>query len=381
MESKIADMYDLVIIGSSPIALLEALSRSDNGQRVAVVDKSERIGGAWSLVDVFGWKGVEISAHIMRDWEGGYRYLQSYLDLKLEAVVPQPAIAVIRNNKLRVKYQYNKRWIIEAVNFLDDLGKLDQLSAMFKSPRASLINPILSILHYNLRDLKNGFPRVKYPVGGSRELVNILEKQCREKSVDLLSGVTAESFSVGTGGGYASIRCNDRALETRKIGFTRNSVLNEVFIDGDRLDIEADPLETTHLYLWFTDFKGPGKFSFLNLKNDDYFHMISDVTRYSDKPSDVPGDSRLVVAWLNADSVQNREDANRHFQHLCGLGLLPARAKLHDWEKRHFALNNLTDASIKKLTSLEGCPFEYLETGDLTRDIEFHEPRWLTAEK
>jgi hypothetical protein len=374
-------MYDFIAIGSSPVSMLEALSRCDNGERVGIVDKSERIGGAWRLVDVFGWKGVEVSAHIMRDWQGGYRYLKSRLDLKLEAVGPQPAVAVIRDNKLRVKYQYNKRWVIEAVNFIDEIRKFDQLKVMLKSPRAKLINPILSILHYNLRDLKNGFPKIKYPVGGSRALIQILEEQCREKGVDLLTGVTAESFSVDTDAGYVSIRCNDRTVDTRKIGFTRNSVLNEVLIDDDRLDVEALPRETTHLYFWLTDFEDPGKFSFLNFQNDQYFRMISDVTRYSDKPHSVPADSRLVVAWLNQNSVQNREDAERHFHHLVNYGLLPAGAKLHDWKKRQYVLNNLTDASIAQLTSLEGSPFEYIETGDLTRDIESYEQRWMALDK
>lgn len=59
-------MYDFLAIGSSPISVREALWRCDNGEWVCIVEKSERIGGAWCLVDVFGWRDVQASSVSMR---------------------------------------------------------------------------------------------------------------------------------------------------------------------------------------------------------------------------------------------------------------------------------------------------------------------------
>jgi pyruvate/2-oxoglutarate dehydrogenase complex dihydrolipoamide dehydrogenase (E3) component len=46
--------YDIIIIGTSPIMLIEALFHDAQGKSVAIFDERAHFGGAWYSKEMFG---------------------------------------------------------------------------------------------------------------------------------------------------------------------------------------------------------------------------------------------------------------------------------------------------------------------------------------
>ena len=77
------NFYDKIYIGSGPILLLDAISKSKDGHKILVIDKSSEIGGAWKTIDIFGIKNLENAVHYLLPNEKTYRFLERNLKIKL----------------------------------------------------------------------------------------------------------------------------------------------------------------------------------------------------------------------------------------------------------------------------------------------------------
>lgn len=368
--------YDYVGIGSSPISLIEALERRRRGQRVAIVERAERIGGAWQLVEVFGWKNVEISAHIMRAWPGGYDYFQNRLNVSLETLDPQPSQIVVHENNSLLRYNYNHKWMNELAVLKRRFKRKEiRISDVLGNPGATILMPFKSILHYFLKDLLKLFPKVKYPLGGTRELVDHLKTACENAGVELRVGSIIQSISINRDQQNIEVGIGDETVHAKELGFTQNSDFGELHIDGERVHVPVSTDDTSHVHFLY-DPKGLPGFSFVRFLDDRYYHMISDVTQYAQPGPEAKDGHRIIAAWLNGDSVNDGQAAERHFEHLKKMKLVPKRGRLLDWEARTFKRNRIADSAIKELRQSSSGLLQYLETGDLTRDVEFYAPEW-----
>lgn len=374
------DNYDYVVIGSSPICMIEALIRCRQGKRAAIVDRSQNAGGAWALVDVFGWKNVEISAHIMRDWKGGYTYIDNSLSIPLEILNPQPSQIIVRNSRAKHRYNYNHKWANELFLFFEELKSFQKIKRIALKPYKEFIQPIYSILHYFMRDAKNRFPKVKYPSGGTRELVNYLETQCRQEGVDFYLNYEIKNIAVDKTKNSIEFSMMNRTFYTKEMGFTQKSNFTKILIDGKEKFVQQDPDTTYHAH-FLVNTKRKRRFSFIRFLGDEHYHMISDVTKYASPPKEGFGEMMVVAAWLNCSTVEGADDAKKHFERLKNMGLFDSSATLVDWETRKYERTSLSMESVVDLTESSGGLLSYLETGDLTRDIQTYSPRWTSRKE
>ena len=68
--------YQDVVIGSSPLMLLQAHSLAKKGRFVGVLERSEKPGGAWRTLDVGRAINVEIACHVIEPFPDVYEYLE-----------------------------------------------------------------------------------------------------------------------------------------------------------------------------------------------------------------------------------------------------------------------------------------------------------------
>jgi ribulose 1,5-bisphosphate synthetase/thiazole synthase len=72
MTLPIPNKTDIVVVGSSPYGLLEALQHRFEGREVLLLEKSEVLGGAWGGETACGIPNVDIGAHdFVLDKENG----------------------------------------------------------------------------------------------------------------------------------------------------------------------------------------------------------------------------------------------------------------------------------------------------------------------
>ena len=79
-------MFDTILIGSGPPALLHGLSRSQTGESIAFIDRGSRLGGAWKPTSIFGSEHVETGVHLLEN--------RTHLNAALETLLGSDQLAV-----------------------------------------------------------------------------------------------------------------------------------------------------------------------------------------------------------------------------------------------------------------------------------------------
>lgn len=90
--------FDKIIIGSSPICLLEAIYSNSQGIKTCIIDNAGELGGAWKRLNIEGGtiKDVEIGCHIIEKDRNVFDFFKNKLNLELIEVQPSPKI-IIKN--------------------------------------------------------------------------------------------------------------------------------------------------------------------------------------------------------------------------------------------------------------------------------------------
>jgi len=80
--------FDKVLVGSSPGMMLEASVYAGRGERVCIVDRAERPGGAWATLDLLSVPGIESGPHFFQS-RADLSFLAGALEFELRPV-PRP---------------------------------------------------------------------------------------------------------------------------------------------------------------------------------------------------------------------------------------------------------------------------------------------------
>lgn len=87
-SSLFAAEFDSAVIGSSPVALFEAIYRHCSGERVAIFEKSEECGGAWKAIDACGVFHADLGCHLIGQDRTMGEFLRVYGGCKLVTMDP-----------------------------------------------------------------------------------------------------------------------------------------------------------------------------------------------------------------------------------------------------------------------------------------------------
>ena len=158
--------YDNVILGSSPILLLEAVFLAISGKKVIILEKKERLGGAWYLLDFFNNISIESGCHIWYRDKRTYDFLKTKLGITLAPGNPQPRIII--NNK-KIPY------------------KLKKFIKLYEGIRKNLLNPSYwpSLLRQFIEE-SSTVSKYYYPRRGSVELIERLQKLINGLKIEVL---------------------------------------------------------------------------------------------------------------------------------------------------------------------------------------------------
>lgn len=74
--------FDCILIGSSPATLFEALYQAHSGNKVLVLEASDRLGGAWKSIDICGITNADGGCHEIGNNPLIKEYLETYIGCK-----------------------------------------------------------------------------------------------------------------------------------------------------------------------------------------------------------------------------------------------------------------------------------------------------------
>lgn len=90
--------FDIVVIGSSPIPLIEALYQAHLGKRVLILEEASVCGGAWKSIDICGVYPVDLGCHTLGKDKRMLKFLETHLGCRMVSLDNPRALFDIKNS-------------------------------------------------------------------------------------------------------------------------------------------------------------------------------------------------------------------------------------------------------------------------------------------
>lgn len=300
--------YDTIVIGSSPLVLLEALYRERLGKRVAIFEKRDRLGGAWYTMPMWEFTATQPGCHYIERLSTGYEFLLSYLGIELaeqrfKAVWynsgPKPTLA--RPAKWLVHHALSGRMLSDDVwGMIKSIGRKDpgKFGRAFKRMLTS--------------------PAYRYPAGGTHAMIDALEKRIDASSITLFKNTRVENVELESETGGVRCSVDGRVYQAGELVVGRH-VYPRLCING----VEPGAFTLGYAINIVLRIKG-GKatpFDYLELHRNDLINRVHDITDFTEPA--VPDGELLVCCNLTeVGGGETAVDDAAVFEHLVEIGLI-----------------------------------------------------------
>lgn len=184
LVSKNTNRFDDVVVGSSPMMVMQAIRLARAGRRVCLIERSSQLGGNWQTAKLRRDEVVEIACHLIEVFPGIYDLLENYSGVPFVPLRVQP-IRVFRSG-LRVSY--SSRWVMLASGSRLFIGLLRAYFDLWLGAAPDynrLLNfraKLKSYLKYQLPNFFGTF-ELKGPKGGFVHFINQLCDRARNEGV------------------------------------------------------------------------------------------------------------------------------------------------------------------------------------------------------
>ena len=182
------DIFDDIVIGSSPMMLIRAIELSAKGRRVCLLEKQSELGGVWRNVRVAEELDVEIACHLIEDFPGVYEYLEEVSGIPFEPLQDQP-IRVLKNDSTapystRSTLFLSVLWVLILI-VLHKLRLAKPAQNETQKARIHVLRrKVVDFFRFQLPIMLRG-SRIQAPVTGFADFISVLENKCRDQKVDI----------------------------------------------------------------------------------------------------------------------------------------------------------------------------------------------------
>jgi len=357
-----AAAFDAIVVGTSPLLLIEAVVLARQGQRVAVVEKRDRVGGAWYTMPLWEFDRVQPGCHYIERGRKGYGFLEQCLGVEMapqtvkavwydprdggtgDATAPGGLVKRLRRKLLSGKFLSDDVWgMIKAVD-RRDAGKFGRaLKRLLTSPP------------------------YRYPTGGSKAMLDALQREMKDSGVTLLAGTPVESVDIGRNGQPNRCVIGGAAYEAKRLLVGRHALPHLRLSDSDHGGDAAENQYAINVVLRVAGGKGVD-FDYLEIHRDGLINRVHDITPFVE-PKGACSDL-LVCCNLTATSTADAPvETEAVFRHLVGWGLLSQDAELVASHVERYPNPETGDAASTEAVTI-------VDTYDLGVELRRHADRW-----
>ncbi|MGK0236210.1 MAG: hypothetical protein ACI9EK_002758, partial [Psychroserpens sp.] len=327
-------IFDRVIIGSSPICLLEALYLKKKGVKVCIIDNGLKLGGAWKTLNSNNQliKDVEIGCHIIEKDEKIFNFFRVKLKLKLIEIFPEPKF--ILKDKI-ISYNFkNFIFIFKNIKsyFFDKQGY-----TIFKDSVKRFVKELKEIkLKYHT------FPR------GSVTLVDKLCTEVNLRNIDVMLSTNIVRVNVNSETSLIElITSENESIFTNKLMITNNIKLKEIYFNKKKLRNLYTPVQYDfhHMHFLIKD-KGLKPFSYWRIFNNEVIHRVSNMS----SQLKLNKDEQLICVGIFQDFIEqktNEEICNTIRVNLKKIGLISASCQVVNFELNSYFSNYTNTLNLK----------------------------------
>lgn len=372
--------YDLVVVSSSPAMVLEAVKYRALGMKVGVFDERERIGGAWYVKDLFGYKNVEVGCHFIYNNNEVYDFLDQIDTFRLEIMDPQPTIIISGVNK-KSKEQ-KSRW----ANFKHALKSLLFKDRTLSCRQMQVISGIREMVQQKspkkfFQGLKRFFKYTpyKYFKKGCGEFMTNISTLVERTGLEMHYNARIKDVKVVPGIG-GSVEVNGEDVRFKKLLLSKHVKFDSLSINDQLEEYERTPWRKKHFVLHVQGQLGR-RFSYVDVMNDPVLKRVSNVGAYCDGIDD---EHQLLCCDTTEEvdaSYSNEEIKQLIFDRLIELNFIIEGAKLLDYFVEKFVSDYTPKEKIKELYEQSKGVIISIDTGDLGKSIHMYKGEWGAVKK
>lgn len=363
---------NIVIVGTSPLLVLEALYQKRIGNHVVIVDKNEVFGGAWLTTSALEIDNIEVGCHYMSRSLLAYDFLSEYLNL--EMVKANRSFLDLSKTNLEQKKKLN--WI-------------DKVIVPHQLYRAHLIKPKLilrmikhMLLFRSMSQLKIYWDKLAdwgslyYPKQGIGELNNRLKSKLKESDIEIIHDEIQTANAKKNG---VELNLKQQDLTFDKIIMGQN-VHIDVAVNDNQILTDKQKKEFVHIsYL----IKGTKKREFSCIQKmgvdlhknleSNLIMRIADVGKYY-----LPKESvNLVICCQITKSVFDEENiVNRVFEAIKKLTLISEDSEILDYHTDFYSSSWISKSKYEDVISNLPSNIKILATEDLAYGIDRYFDKW-----
>lgn len=350
---KLKSSYDIIVVGSSPLMLIEAYFLAKQGLNVLIVEKNKNIGGSWQT---FSYKNLsnqlEIGCHVWYRDKRCFNFLNDIFDLDIKPQNFQPK--VYRNGIYLPYYFINFFVLLNSILFISSIKKL----RLFKSTLSCF-----------LQDLFNT-QKFQYPISGSHGFLQKILLKVRKEQVDIIFDKEILNIDISK----KHVLLSDDV----KLGFKKQIVLSvksqiKSIVDSKMATHNFNPeiSRVCNLYLILKN-KKEQKISYVGVWGDDIIYRISDIT-YNDIRL-TQTNQRLLCVQVLESHYKSKEKII--VDKLIKMKIIDSfdNVNTYFW-KNHYYNNNSNDLTIN-LNNKFSPHLRYLSSHNLIKSFNENYYRW-----
>ena len=362
--------YDNIIIGSSPASMVEAICLTYRGKKVLVLEKNDRIGGAWSTIDFPEGENFEANCHILLGSRKAYSVMNFFLGWSMHIIKPQPMIWINGyffhyNSPLRFIIRFFQNLIKKIRKVSHDGDKSLKINISGRSLNFSRIN----ILKNTLEEILYG--HIYYPKGGTPEMMEELLNKFNKKGGCLKFDEDVKSVEISKTNSSALIKTNKNTYYSKEVVITNGSDLDEIIIDNKREIIASREQNSIQIYMFLKD-NSDLLISYVLLFGHDIIHRVSEMNKSHLKDKNLNSNYRLLVIQLRNSFVENTPDSligNLVLKALLETSFVSSKAELKSYHLVNYPANYKKEGILDAISYNSNGKIRILPVDDLSKTI------------
>lgn len=364
------DIVDCILIGTSPICLMEACYQVANGKKVAMVDSNNRIGGAWSPINLFGLHDVENAIHYFLQCPIAFEFMRNTLGWKV----------VESEKKYRV---FEKPFLgIKKMPYDNIIGRII-CRFLYENKTGNSLKRFLSAFIFTLKTPFRSSMYVKY---GSAEIINSMVKIIDQYQLRPILNSYVKDVQIMHSENLVYIKVFDKSgssesiIRGKKIYLTHGTKIDK--IGGDLGEIVLDnkiyPRPAVHILV---NDPTPDTIHELIFMNNPLIKYVHDITQYTREAANLKGKKKIFVLALKPEVIEYPKLYD-DILYLCKKnGMVGENAYLEDFKWWDVFLPSLEDSDLREVANKYQPMVEWISTENFTKGIGINAERWSTVFK
>lgn len=382
MSTNAIPTYDYVVIGSSPILVLEGIYQQRLGKSVAIFDDKDRLGGSWYVKELFGHTNVEVGCHFISNTPKAYQFLDQYLAIPLSPMTPQPLYIICDVNQAKVASSPIKKMLVVIKSALVSnqwltCRQIDLINNLRAAVRSKSPRKIFAALKR-----AGGWAKYQYYSNGCGGIMDELQRQGDNAGVTFHLGSEVKNIVIQPEQQSGTLEQNGKQFAFRHMIISKQTRLNQLHV-GDRL-IDEPKVRREECYKKHYVFKLTGKllkrFSYIDVVNDEAIKRISDVGIFVEGLAE--NEHLLCIDMTYGIVAQNIDQdvlAKRIFARLIDIKLISTDSVLQDHYVERYDCHFASHDFLTGLEKDSNGVIKLVDTTDIGKSLEKYSDRWAQA--